>query len=338
MKTSLKSRLFSIESFAAAALLVTLPSCVSSEKKGDSAKSSAEVTASADDEATATSIVVQQSGSEQTLLSPKSRTYFVDARKSLRSEEGRLFATLGTGDAQVAEQDARAYLAKKPNNPAALTVLASALVLQRKYLLAEFYAIQLDKYSPENPDVNNIRGLAALYGGRNSMTDYRRAQSYFQKAFHANASQLASGLNLAHLQLEMGNANAAVETFRTLTKRNSDCTQAWLGLGVAQSRMGSFKEAGDALNTILVKQKDHAEALYFLALVQKNGYNDQKLATKTIRRLLSSSSGGPAVRLKAQSFLRVMEGAADQSAIASEQKDDENLLMTNFGPPKAQDE
>lgn len=315
--------------------LCFLSACVTSGNT-DESNSSADITAVGED-STAT-VVVQQAGSETALLSSKEKSYFISARKNLKSDEARLYATLGTGVADVAEQDARALLVKKPNNIAGLTVLATSLVLQRKYQMAEFYANQLEKYAPDNADVSNIRGLAALYGGRNTLADYRKALAYFEKAFHSNASQIASGLNLAHLQLEMGNAQAAAETFRLLTSRNQDCLQAWIGFGVAQNRLGSYKDAKNSFEMALSKQKDHPEALYFLALVEKNGYNNQRSATKTLKHLIASQSGGKAVRLKAQSLLRVMEGEADQSTIAKEQKDDENLMMTGFGSKESSDE
>lgn len=306
--------------------------CTTADKKNDSS----DVVMA--DSGNVADVVVQQAGSERPVVSPVSRQYFVDARKNLPGGEAKLFATLGTGSADTAEAEARSFLVKSPNNRSALIVLSSALVLQRKYPLAGFYAEQLERLEPGNPDALNIRGLASLYTARNSFLDYRRSAALFQKSFNASGSQIAAGLNLAHLQLEMGQAQAASDTFKQVTNRNRTCTQAWLGYGIAKTRMGDFKEATVALESILDRQKDHPEALYYLALVKKNGYNDNKQASSILRRILAGNSSSKAIRQKSQSLLRLMEGEGTQTEIARDHQEDSQIIMTNSAKRSGENE
>src|SRR5690606_27569991 len=95
--------------------------------------------------------------------------------------------------------------------------------------------------------------------------------------------------NLGNLQLELGNATAASATFQQVVDRCGRCTVGLMGYGVASSRSGKYADATKAFDEVLSKNPNHGAALYNLALVQKNGYNNHKQAEKYLETMLAKS-------------------------------------------------
>ncbi len=229
-------------------------------------------------------IVQQTSGRD--ILRKLDRETWVEIRNTTKDDYIRLYATLGTGEWDVAVNDARAYLQKQPKDEVALTVLSLALAMKKNYSLSAYYAKLLNTYHSGNPEVYNILGLAAMNKPGATVDDYKEAMKNFQTAFDTSSQQVASGLNLAHLQLEMGNALAARDTFAAVVSRCGSCTEASLGYGIALSRTGEYEKAEDAFASILKKEPHSAYARYYLALVAKYGKNDNKGAIDQLTALL----------------------------------------------------
>ncbi len=229
-------------------------------------------------------IVQQTSGRD--ILRKLDRETWVDIRNSTKDEYIRLYATLGTGEWDVAISDARAYLQKQPKDEVALTVLSLGLAMKKNFSLAAYYARLLNSYHPGNPEVYNILGLAEMNKPGATVDDYRTAMKHFQTAFDASSQQVASGLNLGHLQLEMGNAASARDTFEAVVSRCNGCTEAALGQGIALSRTGEFAKAEQAFRMVQAKEPHSAYARYYLAMVAKYGRNDSKEAMSQLTALL----------------------------------------------------
>ena len=166
--------------------------------------------------------------------------------------------------------------------------------------------------------------------------DYKRAGDLFQAAFAADNAQIAPGLNLANLQLELGNHDAASETFSQVVDRCGRCTVGLMGFGVAASRSGKYDAAVAAFNEVLAKKPNHANALYNLALVHKNGYNNPKQAEKYLETMLAKSrTQDPYLKERAHTVLRMVKGEAsveERSRLAgqgSSSAADADLLMSD---------
>jgi tetratricopeptide (TPR) repeat protein len=276
--------------------------------------------------------VVIQAGQTDPVVAGHDRQYWLDLRQQ-KDLNARMRGALATGEAESVVNLARARLAKHPGDAEALTMLAASLALTRNYDLAAYYASQLEKVQPGSPVALNIKGLAAMLMPRARMADFRMAQAYFQQAFNADGSQIAPGLNLGNLQLELGNAAGASQTFASVAGRCDHCTAALMGLGVSSSRAGEFDKAKAAFQAVLAKNPNHAGALYNLALVYQNGYNDNKQAETYLFKLLNDSrTKNVAMREKAQVVLRMIKGEAntdDRRAIADGgSTDDAEVLMT----------
>ncbi len=277
-------------------------------------------------------MVIQQIGREGSLTSNRDRAGWISIRNANKGTTQALFATLVAGSPDVAEADARHYLKEHPGNTDALEVLALSLALQQKYDLSAYYAEVLAQKTSASALVWNLRGLAISFRGESVAADLRRSQQLFQSAIDASPTEIAAALNLGHLQLEIGNAQGAAATFDLASSRCKQCVPALLGRGIALSRSGHPQEGAAALQAILSQEADHPFALYHLALVYKNGYNDKVSAAKSLRRLLATApSSLKTLRQKASSALRVTEAETDPKQGSSKAADDSDAgIMTQL--------
>lgn len=229
-------------------------------------------------------IVHQTNG--QNIMRKLDRDSWVEIRNSTKNEHIRLYAALGAGEWDVAVSDARAYLQNHPQDEVALTVLAIGLSMKKSYSMAAYYANLLNQYHPGNPEVHNLLGLATMNKAGATFEDYQAAKDHFEKAFDSSGQQIASGLNLAHLNLEMGNAEAARDIFQAVRPRCGDCSEAMLGYGIALSRLRDFAKAEEVFGEILKRDPHSAYARFYLALVAKYGRNDNKGAITHLTALV----------------------------------------------------
>ena len=284
-------------------------------------------------------MIVQQPRSKTPVVSKFARGYWLDIRSGAKSSIMRMHASLATGDASSAEGLARTYLEKNPGDADGLTVLAASLVLQKKYSMANYYAMRINKEVPGHPVADNIRGLAMMMKPGNRIKQFRQAKELFSAAFEGSGEQIAPGLNLGHLQLEMGNALAASETFAEVSNRCGKCIPGQMGVGIAASRSGKREEAVSAFESILDKKANHAKALYHLALVYKNRYNNSIKAQELLAQLLNKSQTNDLdLKDRADAVLNQMRGlASDESRTMlaedetneSSDGDDAEALMTS---------
>jgi tetratricopeptide (TPR) repeat protein len=252
------------------------------------------------------------------------RDAWVDIRNSAKDEHIKLYATLGAGEWDVAILDSRAYLQRFPKDEVALTVLSVGLAMKQNYSLAAYYANLLDQFHPGNPEVHNILGLATMNKPGAGFEDYKQAMKSFETAFDASGQQIASGMNLAHLHLEMGNALAARDIFQAVRGRCGDCMEATMGHGIALSRLQEFKKAEDAFLEVLKKDPHSAYARFYLAMVAKYGRNDNKAAINYLTALLEDTEvKNVEIQRKANFMLRRIQAqvyAQPKEALAGEDR------------------
>lgn len=281
------------------------------------------------------STIVTQVGSKNPVVASKGREYWLEMRqkKDLRA---RTIGSMATGESEAAVGFAKARLAKSPGNADALTQLAAALALTRNYELASYYATLADRARPGNAETLNIRGLAAMLTPSAKMSDFRRAANFFQQAMEADQKQIAPGLNLGNLYLELGNSSGAVQVFEQVVSRCGSCNAGLLGLGVAQRRVGKYDAALASFKTVLKKQPNNSAALFNIALVYHNGLNDRKEAEDALNKLLASKAVKDEIfRQKAHTVLRSIKGEAsieERSQMADTPADsgsDAELLMSS---------
>jgi tetratricopeptide (TPR) repeat protein len=258
-------------------------------------------------ETTPDRIVVQRIDDPSPVLSPYGRNYWLDARGARDTSLKRIHALLATGEGLAAEKDARKYLISHPGDIEGMTALASALAQSGQYDLAAYYARIVASKLPDNPHSLNIQGLALLVnGGR--IDELKRAESLFQRAFDSSQAEVAAGLNLGWLYLELGNPANALKVFEQVQSRCLDCTAALMGYGIASKRVGNFDESRVAFERVLKKKKDDSEALYHLGLVYRDGLNNKLKAEEMLKRVLASNTGNAGIKEKASTVLGTLRG------------------------------
>ena len=278
--------------------------------------------------------VVIQVGHDHPEMSPHERTFWLQQRQG-KGVVGKMNGSLATGEAEATVGFAKAKLAQHPGDAQALTMLVSALLLERNYELANYYAGMLEQVQAGSPVALNAKGLARAMTPASRPADYAQAAVYFQQAMDADQRQVAPGLNLGYLQLDLGNATAAAATFKAVGSRCHGCIAALLGEGIALSRSRQFPAAAQAFNQILIQRPNHAVALYNLALVYKNGYNNKaKAESYLVAVLRESRTQDRALKDRAQLVLRQLKGEAtgsERTEIAAEEaadNHDADALMT----------
>jgi len=255
--------------------------------------------------------VVTQVGGKNPVVAGKDRNYWLEMRQK-KDLKARTIGSMATGESEAAVGFAKARLAKNPGDPGALTELAAALALTRNYELASYYATLADRVRPGNAETLNVRGLAAMLTPSARMSDFRKAAGYFQQAMDADSNQIAPGLNLGNLYLELGNSAAAIGVFEQVVTRCGSCNAGLVGLGVAQRRTGKYEAALATFKTILKKNPKNSAALFNIALVYNNGLNNRKDAEEALHKLLASTDSKDLdLRKKAHTVLRRLKGEAN---------------------------
>lgn len=283
--------------------LLSLMGCVTSGQKSELQTSSGKP-----------AVVVTQPGLSAPVISSFDKNRWLQIRDNSTNEVSRLYAMLATGDSDSAVSHARAFLAKNPGNLDGLNVLAAGLVLGRNWQLAGYYAGMIEKRSPGSGEALNIRGLAAMLTANNTHADFIRAAELLQKAHDSSENQIAAGLNLGHLQLEMGNAQAALAVFQTVVNRCDECSPALVGQGVAASRTRNWDIARGSFEKVIKQNPKHFEARFHLAMVMRNGFNDKKGAEDILAKILNDPANDNRwVKERASSALRKMRGELDES-------------------------
>lgn len=262
--------------------ILALPACTTT---GGGSASSEEARRGASKLAYSKAPIVHQTNGRN-IMRKLDRDSWVEIRNSTKSEHIKLYAALGTGEWDVAIADARLFLQNHPQDEVALTVLAIGLSMKMNYSMAAYYAKLLNQYHPGNPEVHNLLGLALMNKPGATLEDYQAAKSQFEQAFDGSGQQIASGLNLAHLYLEMGNAKAARDIFQAIQSRCGDCTESLMGYGIASSRLRDFAKAEQVFAEVLKRDAHDAYARFYLALVAKYGRNDNKTALTHLTALV----------------------------------------------------
>ncbi len=286
--------------------------------------------------------VVAQGGRKEPVVSAHDRRYWLDMRQA-KATLPKMSGALATGESSAAIDLAREHLAKHPGDADALTMMATALAMSRNYDLAAYYAALVEKARPGDGVALNIKGMAAMLQAKARIADFRKAEGFFQQAFTADPGQIAPGLNLGALQLELGNAAAAAATFGEVAKRCHQCSVALMGYGIASSRRHQYAAAKGAFEAVLQKNPIHTGALYNLALVYRNGYNNKKQAEKYLDQLLTDSRiKDPSARERAQTVLRSVkaEASPEERTMIVDDADakDAELLMTSGAEGSAADD
>ena len=108
--------------------------------------------------------------------------------------------------------------------------------------------------------------------------------------------------------MEMGNFDAAIDTFQTTRERCNECMAAVLGHGIAASRNKDFTLAKQSFEKALKVDPKNVKAKYYLAVVENFGFKKKQVAVKLLADLLDSDDKrNLSVKRKANFLMRRIE-------------------------------
>lgn len=239
----------------------------------------------------AASIVISKPGASAPLVSSVDNATWIQLKESKEQSRDRLNGLMATGAWQDATEEARRELEKNPGDVGTLTALAAAYALGRNYEMAAYYGGVALKINPANADAMNLIGLRLMMTATNRRSDFDEAITMFKKALDNDGTHVAAALNAGYLQLDLGDASAAMESFTTAVRRCDNCFDAEYGLGLAAMRAGSWEQAKTTFEGALGRDKSRAAAQYQLAIVMHRGMNDRAKALGILQELVSDPDG-----------------------------------------------
>ena len=239
--------------------------------------------------------IIKASGKSSPSFANKGSSAWLDVSYE---EDDPINEILAMGRWHAASRNIKGRLASRPGNEKLLTLLASALFMEKKYNSARFYAHKVLRLNNKNASAQNVLGLCVLYNAR-SDNDFRKAVSIFRNAFYSSSTEVASGLNLGFLYLRAKSSFYAQETFKEVIERCDDCQSAYLGMGIAHYQRNKFDAAIDAFEDGL--DIDYSDEITFhLALVYRYGKKNLNKARAKFSRVLHNLSAARHLRNKAR--------------------------------------
>ena len=229
---------------------------------------------------------------EKSPLLPRAGSFnWVEMSESTASNRDRLYGLLAIGESEAAIDEAHKLLELQPGDANVILALGVAFGISHNYEMAGYYGDIVLKLKPENSDAMNLIGLRIMMASGNRRVDYEDAITWFRKSADNDNTHVAGLLNMGYLQLDLGDAQTAVDSFGLAASRCGKCSTAQFGLGLAAARSANWSTAQSAFEGILSQDKTRADAQYQLALVYKNGNGDRNRAISLLQGIVSDDDG-----------------------------------------------
>ncbi|MDQ2696456.1 MAG: PEP-CTERM system TPR-repeat protein PrsT, partial [Pseudomonadota bacterium] len=159
---------------------------------------------------------------------------------------------------------------------------------------------------PDNPMPYNLLGVAYM-----SQDQHQQARDAFTKALEIQPDFTTAELNLAQLDLKVGDKGAAAGRYQQILERDAANLNAMLGLAALAEQAGRRDEALQRLETAWEKHPDAAQV--GLLLVQRYLTDGQPLKAVNVARTLQSAHPNQPLVIRALGFALL---AADNTADA----------------------
>jgi tetratricopeptide (TPR) repeat protein len=236
-------------------------------------------------------LIMIATGAKLPILPDSNDVNWVEMSQSTSSIRDRMYGLLATGQAEPAIEEGHRILEQQPGDLHVILALGVANGILHNYEMAGYYGDIVLKSKPESGDAMNLIGLRTMMASGNRRGDFEDAIAWFRKAADNDNTHVAGLLNMGYLQLELGDAQSAVESFDLASSRCKNCSTAQFALGLAAARSANWSKAQAAFEGILNADKNRADAQYQLALVQKNGLNNPSKAISLLQAIVSDADG-----------------------------------------------
>lgn len=228
-------------------------------------------------------------------------------RKSQKDLKTIYAATMLAGEFDAAEVEVRSYLEKNPKDQEALKALVFCLIMNKKVNQAYFYIEQIEGWFGPQSDLSNAKGIYFISRASRRDSFLERAVEMFDLAYRSSTDEVAGGLNLGFLKLELGDSAGAKNLFEEVKGRCENCIPAVLGLGIAQFRLKEFESARENFSSLVSRDPNHGQALYRLALISNNVDKNPEQAKKYIDQIRLSSTVDEVIKKRAEGLLLLLQ-------------------------------
>jgi tetratricopeptide (TPR) repeat protein len=235
-------------------------------------------------------LVVIQSKSKSPMISGSNMEHWIQLKNS-QGSKNRIYGYMATGEWATSIEEAKRALESAPGDNGLIVALAAAYAGQANYEMAGYYAGVVLKTDAGNSDAMNLVGLRIMTGSGNRRADFDDAMNWYRKAAESDGTHIAALLNLGNLQLDLGDASGALESFTMASNRCGQCFASEFGIGLSSSRKGAWAQSVKAFENILARDRSKAEAQYQLALVYKNGLANSTRAVQLLQDIVSDADG-----------------------------------------------
>jgi Flp pilus assembly protein TadD len=194
------------------------------------------------------------------------RPNHADAHNSL----GIILRANGRMD-EAAESFHRA-VSSQPNHVAARSNLGASLIEKGQDKEALSHLLRAAELSPGDAEIYNNVGSAYEAGG-----NHKEAEVFFRRAIEISPGYAQAHANLALALRSQGRLEESEIFCRQAAQSGSDDPSAHLNLGKILVERGNLEEAVSCFRSVLALQPDNVDALYELAISQRDVLNDDDL-------------------------------------------------------------
>ncbi|MGE0387247.1 MAG: XrtA/PEP-CTERM system TPR-repeat protein PrsT [Gammaproteobacteria bacterium] len=177
------------------------------------------------------------------------------APKDMAIRSRMALSRIGAGDAQSALADLKRVVELDPGSLGAGIVLALMQIRSGAIEEARTTLDRLEKRTPANPMLLNLRGALAL-----RTADSAAARKAFEGALEADRQFVPAQYNLAMMDIEAGDFAAATRRLQGLLDQDPKLSVAHVGLAEVAALQGDAKRARDALQKAVAIDPTNVDA------------------------------------------------------------------------------
>ena len=242
----------------------------------------------------------------------KANTYFTKAAALDPENKGKqtsvALSHLAKGDIDTAYRELES-IALSDTGTRADTSLVASLLKNRRFDQALKSIAGLEKKQPENPLVDNLRGIAFLGKG-----DIKAARQNFEKALVKNPAYFPAAASLARMDVADKRFDDAKRRFESVVASNPKSTQGWLALAELHAKSGTNAENVAALISKAMAADPTSVPVRLELINLYIGTQDPKRAVAAAQEALSALPDNPAI-LDAQGRAQQAAGDYNQALV-----------------------
>lgn len=213
----------------------------------------------------------------------------LDVSETKEIKDKDLFTLVHMKKWQQAKEKALLELESSPYDKQALKVLAVSYYGEGDFDKSLFCLQLLEEKYPKDILVLNLKGVIK-YKQSKSVHQYKNALAILQEVYQLDPSIVASGLNLAYVNLNLGRLRESSLIFDQILKDQPDNLPALLGKLHVQQRLRDDKEIYGTMTRLRRHYSDHPVVQYQIALFERGVNHNLAQSQKYLEKIFSNKN------------------------------------------------